>query len=124
MLGPHAAWWSGETALDGGAKHRTEPRRSVEPKPVDKAKDELFAHLRARVYHNPEVSGWAPRRRTDLIAWNDGYAPHASLTPAPAPQAKRLAEDHAKFEHVRSCGRVPVKLQVELNSNRVHANFG
>ena len=89
MLGPHAAWWSGETALDGGAKHRTEPRRSVEPMPVDKAKDELFAHLRARVYHNPEVSGWAPRRRTDLIAWNDGYAPHASLTPAPAPQLMR-----------------------------------
>ena len=76
MLQQCASWWDGKTSLDGGAVHQAP--KPTGPAAKDSAKNEMFGHLRVRVHNNPEASGDQNKKRTDLVAFNDGCAQHAA----------------------------------------------
>ena len=73
MLKGHlTAWWEGRASLAGGENKYQfrESETNSQHQRVDNGREELFSHLRVRVYHNPDVieSSKAPnRRRTDLM---------------------------------------------------------
>ena len=77
MLGSLAPWWNGKQALDGGPVHVSPSMKG--PARSDAAKDEMFGHLRVKVRNNPEAVGEQSRKRTDLVAFNDGYAPRRCI---------------------------------------------
>ena len=75
LRGGAASWWEGATALDGGAKFETPDHSSARRRSEAlerTAKTELFGHLRIRPHHNPETEAPSNRKRTDLVAFNDG----------------------------------------------------
>ena len=75
MLGGSAmaSWWDGQHQLDGSRNYEV-PKISGVKESDDAAKEEMFSHLSLRPRHNPEWRANANRKRTDLMAYNDGCA--------------------------------------------------
>ena len=90
MLGGSAmaSWWDGQHQLDGTRNYEV-PKISGVKESDDAAKEEMFSHLSLRPRHNPEWRANANRKRTDLMAYNDGCA--AIYLPAPPPCPSSLS---------------------------------